>query len=291
LAGVESRAAIASEYRLERLFPRGKGAAILISQSGETADTLGALQAAKEAGRETFALTNTLGSTLSRTADHGMYTAAGPEIAVASTKAYTTQAAFLLQMALGLGRKRGVLSQEAGKAIAGELEMLPEKMEEALGLQREIQCFCDHHLNEKLFFFMGRGMDHALALEGALKLKEVSYLPCEAQAAGEMKHGPIALIEKGTPVFALCTREERMEKTLSNLREAKARGAETICISPRRLREKAEADHFWALPDASPWIAPLLAALPLQLLAYHMAVARGMDVDKPRNLAKSVTVE
>jgi len=156
-----------------------------------------------------------------------------------------------------------------------------------------IQHYCDCHLHEGLMFFIGRGVDYALAKEAALKLKEVSYLPCESYAAGELKHGAIALVEEGTPVFAICTQEKLLEKTLSNLRETKARGAHTVCVCPEKFAGKAEdeADRVWAVPDADELLLPLLVMLPMQLLAYHMAVARGRDVDKPRNLAKSVTVE
>ena len=293
LAGVESRCHIASEYRYGYFFPRPGGLSVAISQSGETADTLAALQKAGERGEATMALTNTVGSSLARLAAHTLLTCAGPEIAVASTKAYTTQIEMLLLMALDLGRKRGVISRQQMEGWLEELNQLPEKMKKALAIRSDIQRYCDHHLHARLIFFIGRGVDYALAMEGALKLKEISYLPCQAYAAGELKHGAIALIEEGTPVFAICTQAALLEKTLSNLRETKARGAETILICPKCLAQQAhrEADVLWTVPDAPEPLAPLLAILPLQLLAYHMAVARGNDVDRPRNLAKSVTVE
>jgi len=192
-----------------------------------------------------------------------------------------------------LGSQRETFTFRALPESLAEMQALPDKMRSVLRDHSEIQHYCDHHLHERLMFFIGRGADYALAMEGALKLKEISYLPCEAYPAGELKHGAIALVAEGTPVFAICTQEEMLEKTLSNLRETKARGAETICICPQRFWERAakEADRVWAVPDADPALLPLLAILPLQLLAYHMAVAQGRDVDKPRNLAKSVTVE
>lgn len=293
LAGVESQSHIASEYRYGPRFSHPGECIVAISQSGETADTLAALGRAKEQGADVAALTNTVGSTLSRMAGHTLLTYAGPEIAVASTKAYITQVETLFLMALDLGRKKGSLSRQRMEYLLAELRGIPEKMVKTLEDRSHIQHYCDVHLHERLMFFIGRGMDHALAMEAALKLKEISYLPCEAYAAGELKHGAIALISPGTPVFALCTREELLEKTLSNLRETKARGAETICVCPQRFASRAreEADLVWTVPDADEYLLPLLVMLPMQLLAYHMAVAQGRDVDKPRNLAKSVTVE
>lgn len=293
LAGIESSSHIASEYRYCPAFAHPGEMTIAISQSGETADTLAAAEKAGEMGIPVLALTNTVGSTLARSAGQTLLTYAGPEIAVASTKAYTTQVETLLLMALDAAGKKGTLASEEINQILSELWRLPEKMERILEACAPIQHFCDAHIHERLMFFIGRGVDYALAMEGALKLKEISYLPCEAYAAGELKHGAIALISEGTPVFAVCTQEALLEKTLSNLRETKARGAETICICPERFTERAEpeADRIWAIPDADERVLPLLAILPLQLLAYHMAVAQGRDVDKPRNLAKSVTVE
>lgn len=293
LAGVESHCHIASEYRYRRAFIHPGQTILAISQSGETADTLAALQKARQDGAETLCLTNTLGSTIHRSAEKALLTYAGPEIAVASTKAYTTQAETLLLAALDLARKKGMLSLNEIEFVLAELKGVSGKMNKILEDCSSIQHFCDHHLQERLLLFIGRGVDYALAMEGALKLKEISYLPCQAYAAGELKHGAIALIEKGTPVIAICTQERLLEKTLSNLRETKARGAETICICPEAFRHRAEkeADILWLIPDGDERVLPLLAVLPLQLLAYYMAVAQGRDVDKPRNLAKSVTVE
>ena len=293
LAGVESEAHIASEYRYRRLFPHAGETIVAISQSGETADTLAALRQAQQQGADTAALTNTVGSTLDRTVSRSLLTYAGPEIAVASTKAYITQIETLLLMALDLGLRKGTLRLERAEKLLSELRSLAPRMEAVLGDRAKIQHYCDRHMNERLMFFIGRGIDYALAMEAALKLKEVSYLPCEAYAAGELKHGAIALITEGTPVFAICTQERLLDKTLSNLRETKSRGAETVCVCPERFAARAaqEADIVWAVPDADELLLPLLAMLPMQLLAYHMAVAQGRDVDKPRNLAKSVTVE
>ena len=293
LADIESASHIASEYRYRRLFCHPDETIVAISQSGETADTLAALREAKKQGASAAALTNTVGSTLARTVERTLLTYAGPEIAVASTKAYITQVETLLLMALDLGVRKGVLSAQRQSEVLRELGRVPDKMRQVLKGQTEIQQYCDRHMNEHLMFFIGRGIDYALAMEAALKLKEVSYLPCEAYAAGELKHGAIALISGGTPVFALCTQEALLEKTLSNLRETKARGAETVCVCPERFAARAaqEADIVWTVPDADELLTPMLAMLPMQLLAYHMAVAKGWDVDKPRNLAKSVTVE
>ncbi len=293
LAGVESAAHIASEYRYRRLFIHPGETIVAISQSGETSDTLAAVREALKQGGSAVALTNTMGSTLNRTVERTLLTYAGPEIAVASTKAYITQVETLLLMALDLGVRNGSLSADRRDGLLRRLAALPEKMKKALECQPEIQQYCDRHLNEHLMFFIGRGIDYALAMEAALKLKEVSYLPCEAYAAGELKHGAIALISDGTPVFALCTQEALLEKTLSNLRETKARGAETVCVCPEKFaaRARQEADIVWTVPDDDDLLTPLLVMLPMQLLAYHMAVAKGWDVDKPRNLAKSVTVE
>lgn len=293
LAGVESQAHIASEYRYRRLFPHAEETIVAISQSGETADTLAALRAAQGIGASTAALTNTVGSTLARGVSRALLTYAGPEIAVASTKAYITQVETLLLMAVELGMKNGTLGRERARELLSGLADMPGKMEAALQACAPIQHYCDRHMNERLMFFIGRGIDYSLAMEAALKLKEVSYLPCEAYAAGELKHGAIALVTAGTPVFALCSQEELLEKTLSNLRETKSRGAETVCVCPQRFAARAgqEADLVWSVPDADPLLLPLVMILPMQLLAYHMAVAQGRDVDKPRNLAKSVTVE
>ncbi len=293
LANIEGEARIASEYRYDRIFAHENELALAVSQSGETADTLAALKAAREAGVAVASLTNTVGSTLTRMTPFTLNTFAGPEIAVASTKAYTTQVETLLLLAIALGLKNGALEKFRADQLLTGLRGIPSLMEKTFDHAPRIQKFCDQHMNERLIFFIGRGLDSALAMEAALKLKEVSYLASEAYAAGELKHGAIALISKGTPVIALCTQERLLDKTLSNLRETKSRGANTLCVCPERFaaRAREESDEVWSVPDADEMLLPLLVIPPLQMLAYFMAVAQGRDVDKPRNLAKSVTVE
>jgi len=285
---------VASEFRYRQPI-LGKGDLFLaISQSGETADTLAALREARRLGAEVMALTNVVGSTIAReAAPHVIYTHAGPEIAVASTKAYITQVEVLLLMAMDLAVKRGALSPEQAAWMRAALSALPVQAERLLEHQEIIARFARQHCDRRHVFYIGRGVDYALAMEASLKLKEISYIMSEAYAAGELKHGTIALIEEGTLVCALMTQPHLAEKTLSNIREVKARGATVLVICCESLRETASAvaDEVWPVPDTEPLLAPLLAAIPMQLLAYHMAVCRGCDVDKPRNLAKSVTVE
>lgn len=293
LAGVDSESHIASEYRYRPVLKEADEWALAVSQSGETADTLAAAQHARRQGKRLIALSNTLGSSLLRCADDGFLTYAGPEIAVASTKAFTAQTAALLLFAVKMGEMSGRLDPENRERILHGLAGIPEKMEAILRESQGIRAFCERHASAGTFFFLGRGADVFTAMEGALKLREVAYLPCEAYPAGEMKHGPIALIEKGTPVIAICTQAVLLEKTLSNLTETKARGAETVCICPEKWKGRAlgAADQVWLLPDAEEETLPLLSVLPLQLLAYYMALTLGRPVDQPRNLAKSVTVE
>ncbi len=293
LAGIESEARIASEYRYDRIFAHENELALAISQSGETADTLAALKSARDAGIAIASLTNTVGSTLARMTPCTLNTYAGPEIAVASTKAYTTQVETLLLLAVSCGLKNGALPKSRAEQLLGGLKTIPRIIQSTFDLAPRIQKYCDRHMNERLIFFIGRGLDSALAMEAALKLKEVSYLTSEAYAAGELKHGAIALISEGTPVIAICTQERLLDKTLSNLRETKSRGAATLCVCSERFATRAaeESDVVWAVPDADEMLLPLLVIPPLQMLAYFMAIAQGRDVDKPRNLAKSVTVE
>ena len=268
---------------------------IAVSQSGETADTLAALREAKRRGAHVIALCNVVGSTISREAgeENTLYTYAGPEIAVASTKAYTTQAELLFLIAAALGKMRGHLTEEQADGLSAEVRALPEKMERALKTEQQLQRIASTASQKKHVFFVGRGMDYALSMEAALKLKEVSYIFSEAYAAGELKHGPIALLQEGRLVVATVTQPQLIDKTMSNLKEVKARRARILAICRESLREKVEpeADELIVIPDADELLCPLLAAIPLQLFAYCMAVQRGCDVDKPRNLAKSVTVE
>ena len=295
LARIPVEAAIASEYRYRDPIIGEDELFIAVSQSGETADTLAALREAKRRGAHVIALCNVVGSTIAREAGEGntLYTYAGPEIAVASTKAYTTQAELLFLIGMALGKMRGHLTAEQAEALAAEVRALPEKMETALKTEPQLQRIASTASQKKHVFFVGRGMDYALSMEAALKLKEVSYIFSEAYAAGELKHGPIALLQEGRLVVATITQPQLIDKAMSNLKEVKARGARILAICRESLREKVEpeVDELILIPDADELLCPLLAAIPLQLFAYCMAVQRGCDVDKPRNLAKSVTVE
>lgn len=295
LARIPVDAAIASEYRYRDPIIGEDELFIAVSQSGETADTLAALREAKRRGAHVIALCNVVGSTIAREAgeENTLYTYAGPEIAVASTKAYTTQAELLFLIGMALGKMRGHLTAEQAEALAAEVRALPEKMETALKTEPQLQRIASTASQKKHVFFVGRGMDYALSMEAALKLKEVSYIFSEAYAAGELKHGPIALLQEGRLVVATITQPQLIDKTMSNLKEVKARGARILAICRENLREKVEpeVDELILIPDADELLCPLLAAIPLQLFAYCMAVQRGCDVDKPRNLAKSVTVE
>ena len=295
LARIPVEAAIASEYRYRDPIIGEDELFIAVSQSGETADTLAALREAKRRGAHVIALCNVVGSTIAREAgeENTLYTYAGPEIAVASTKAYTTQAELLFLIGMALGKMRGHLTAEQAEALAAEVRALPEKMETALKTEPQLQRIASTASQKKYVFFVGRGMDYALSMEAALKLKEVSYIFSEAYAAGELKHGPIALLQEGRLVVATITQPQLIDKAMSNLKEVKARGARILAICRENLREKVEpeVDELILIPDADELICPLLAAIPLQLFAYCMAVQRGCDVDKPRNLAKSVTVE
>ena len=295
LARIPVEAAIASEYRYRDPIIGEDELFIAVSQSGETADTLAALREAKRQGAHVIALCNVVGSTIARETgeENTLYTYAGPEIAVASTKAYTTQAELLFLLGMALGKMRGHLTAEQAEALAAEVRALPEKMETALKTEPQLQRIASTASQKKHVFFVGRGMDYALSMEAALKLKEVSYIFSEAYAAGELKHGPIALLQEGRLVVATITQPQLIDKTMSNLKEVKARGARILAICRESLREKVEpeVDELILIPDADELLCPLLAAIPLQLFAYCMAVQRGCDVDKPRNLAKSVTVE
>jgi len=295
LARIPVEAAIASEYRYRDPIIGEDELFIAVSQSGETADTLAALREAKRQGAHVIALCNVVGSTIAREAgeENTLYTYAGPEIAVASTKAYTTQAELLFLIGMALGKMRGHLTAEQAEALAAEVRALPEKMETVLKTEPQLQRIASTASQKKHVFFVGRGMDYALSMEAALKLKEVSYIFSEAYAAGELKHGPIALLQEGRLVVVTITQPQLIDKTMSNLKEVKARGARILAICRENLREKVEpeVDELILIPDADELICPLLAAIPLQLFAYCMAVQRGCDVDKPRNLAKSVTVE
>lgn len=293
LAKIPVRVELGSEFRYRKPLLDKKGLVIVISQSGETADSLAALREAKEQGIKTLAVVNVVGSSIAREADKVFYTLAGPEIAVATTKAYSTQlvASYLLSMQLAY--VRGEMDEQNYKDMIAELLTLPEKIQKVLDDDKErIQWFASKFANARDAFFIGRGLDYAIGMEGSLKMKEVSYVHSEAYAAGELKHGTISLIEDGTLVIGLLTQADLYEKTVSNLVEVKSRGAYLMALSFYGKYEIEDtADFVIYVPKTDEHFAPTLAAIPLQLLGYYISVARGLDVDKPRNLAKSVTVE
>ncbi len=265
---------------------------IVACQSGETSDTLAALREAKRLGSRTLAVTNVVGSSIAREADQVVYTYAGPEIAVASTKAYTTQLLAMLMLAIYVGRLRGSMSAEREQELVQGLTFVPEQIHKMLENVDQIKVFAREYGSSEDAFFLGRSLDYAVALEGALKLKEISYIHAEAYAAGELKHGTLALIVSGVPVIVLATQMDVYDKTVSNLQEVKAREAVVIAIGfEGDTSLEKYADHVIYIPRTDKYLAPLMAVLPLQLLAYYAALTRGCDVDKPRNLAKSVTVE
>lgn len=283
---------IASEFRYREPICSDRDLFIVISQSGETADTLAAMRLAKRSGAQILAITNVVGSTLSREADSVLYTWAGPEIAVASTKAFTTQLSCLYLLALKLGALRGNITVEQLDGYLGELERIPEAADKIFAMQDEIQRFAARHFNKTKVFFMGRLFDYAISLESALKLKEISYTHSEAFAAGELKHGPIALVDTSTLVVALCTQRSLFDKMDSNMKEVKARGAAVLAITFDNVDAfDNTADETLRLPVVADQFTPMLSIIPCQLYAYYCAVQRGNDPDKPRNLAKSVTVE
>lgn len=265
---------------------------VVISQSGETADTLSALRLAKKAGAKVIAITNCVGSSISREADSVIYTMAGPEIAVASTKAYTTQLMCLYLLALKLGKERGTLLLEEYHSLLAQMRLIPEKARQIVSKQEEIQKFASTQFNKSKIFYIGRLFDSASSLESALKLKEVSYMHCEAFAAGELKHGPIALVDSDTLVIAIATQKPMYEKLASNILEVKARNASTMVITQAQNGEFDQcADTVINLPETDDGLASMLSVIPAQLFAYYCSVLKGLDPDKPRNLAKSVTVE
>ena len=284
---------LASEFRYCDPLVDDHSLVIFISQSGETLDTMAALREAKRLGGRTLAVVNVVGSSIAREADNVLYTWAGPEIAVATTKAYSTQLALMDMIALYLGDLLGTVSHEEYTAILHELETLPEKLQTVLDSTEDVKYFASRYFNHNSIFFIGRNLDYAMGLEGSLKLKEISYIHSEAYASGELKHGTISLIEPGTLVIALGTYAPLFDKAMSNVVEVKARGAEVLALTTEPFREKMErtADATVAVPAAHAVVQPSLGVVPLQLFAYDMALQRGCDIDKPRNLAKSVTVE
>lgn len=283
---------IASEFRYRQPIISKGDLAIVISQSGETADTLAALRELKRQGATIIAIANVVGSTITREADKVLYTWAGPEIAVASTKAYTTQLLVITMIALYMAKRRGAMEQRSIDDIISDIIKLPDKAQSMLNAKEVVQHYAAQHFSAHSIFFIGRGLDYALAMEGSLKLKEISYIHSEAYAAGELKHGTIALIEPGTLVVALATQPELFDKMLSNIKEVKARGAVVMAVVQEgNTAIEDVADYAIYLPDTSSWLVPMLGVIPLQLFAYYTALYKGCDVDKPRNLAKSVTVE
>ncbi len=292
LAGIPVRVELASEFRYRRLFLDEETLVIIVSQSGETADSLAALREAKAHGAKTLAIVNVVGSTIAREADHVFYTLAGPEIAVATTKAYSTQLAASYVLAIEFGRVRGVLDEERYKGLISELLTIPDKIERLLEDKERIQWFASKQAHAKDVFFIGRGIDYAISLEGSLKMKEISYIHSESYAAGELKHGTISLIEDGTLVIGILTQQELYEKTRSNLLECKSRGAYLMALTTYGNYNIEDSANFVCyIPKTDPRFSASLAVIPLQLLGYYVSVAKGLDVDKPRNLAKSVTVE
>lgn len=283
---------IASEFRYRDPIIDEHCMCIVVSQSGETSDTLEALKEAKRRGARTMAVTNVVGSSIAREADQVVYTYAGPEIAVASTKAYTTQLIVMLLLSMYISHLVGKLSDERLHELIQAVLAVPERMHDILDHVDQIKVYANNYANREDAFFLGRSLDYAVALEGALKLKEISYIHAEAYAAGELKHGTLALITEGVPVIVLATQSNIYDKTISNLVEVKSRGAIVIGIGMEGDTELAKhADSVIIIPKADEDLAPILAVIPLQLLAYYAALVRGCDVDKPRNLAKSVTVE
>ncbi len=282
----------ASEFRYRDPIIDNRTLVIIISQSGETLDTLAAMREAKARGGHILAIVNVVGSSIAREAEAVIYTAAGPEIAVASTKAYNTQLAALYLLSLQLAGTLGQMDQATLRGYLDQLARLPDLLKETLAAKDQIQRFASEHYNARSIFFIGRGLDYALAMEASLKLKEISYIHSEAYAGGELKHGTIALIEEGTLVVCPLTQPALVEKMISNIREVKARGAIVLgIISPECQKAAAVCDAVFAIPSTDPMLTSILAVTPTQLFAYYMSVYKGLDVDKPRNLAKSVTVE
>lgn len=292
LARLPVRVELASEFRYRKPLLDRDALVVIISQSGETADSLAALRAVKEVGVRTLAVVNVMGSTIAREADNVLYTLAGPEIAVATTKAYAAQLIAMDALAVALGRAKGCLDGEACARYTAELVALPDKISRVLEDKERIQWFAAKFSHARDIFFIGRGIDYAVSLEGSLKMKEISYIHSEAYAAGELKHGTISLVENGTLVIGVLTQNDLFEKTVSNMVECKARGAYLMGLtSYGHYSAEDTCDFTVYVPKADPHFMASLAVVPLQLLGYYTSVARGLDVDKPRNLAKSVTVE
>ena len=292
LARIPVEVDLASEFRYRNPILEEGAMVVVISQSGETADTLAALRESKARGFKVLGIVNVVGSSIAREADNVMYTWAGPEIAVATTKAYSAQLIALYLLAMKLGKVRGQLDDQTFASLLGDLKCLPDQIELLLNNKLKIQKFANRYVGAKDVFFIGRGIDYAISLEGSLKLKEISYIHSEAYAAGELKHGTISLIEEGTLVAAVSTQPDLYAKTISNMVEVKARGAFVLAVTCEENKEiEKAADYVIYIPETNPYFANSLAIIPLQLFGYYVSVGKGCDVDKPRNLAKSVTVE
>ena len=292
LARIPVEVDVASEFRYRNPILEKDSLVIIISQSGETADSLAALRLAKQRGCTTLGIVNVVGSSIAREADKVMYTWAGPEISVATTKAYSCQLVALYLLALKFAHANGRISDDELKDYLLDLEKLPNQIESLLGNKERIQKFANRYVAAKDVFFIGRGIDYAISLEGSLKLKEISYIHSEAYAAGELKHGTISLIEDGTLVTAVVTQEELYQKTVSNIVEVKSRGAFVLAVtSDDNIDIEKNADYVIYIPKTNKYFTNSLAIIPLQLFGYYVSVGKGLDVDKPRNLAKSVTVE
>lgn len=292
LARIPVEVDLASEFRYRNPILQEGDMVVVISQSGETADTLAALRESKKRGFPVLGIVNVVGSSIAREADNCMYTWAGPEISVATTKAYSAQLAALYLLAMKFAKVRGTIEEESFKAMLADLKKLPDQIELLLGAKNRVQRFANRYVAAKEMFYLGRGIDYAIALEASLKLKEISYVHSEAYAAGELKHGTISLIEQGTLVAAIATQPDLLPKTISNIVEVKSRGAMVLAITLEGHKEiEKTADYTIYIPKTNPYFANSLAIIPLQLFAYYISVGKGCDVDKPRNLAKSVTVE
>ena len=292
LAQIPVRVELASEFRYRRMLFAPNSLVIIVSQSGETADSLAALREAKTHGIKTLAIVNVVGSTIAREADHVFYTLAGPEIAVATTKAYSTQLIASYILSIEFARVRGMIDEDRAAELIAELQTIPDKIEKLLEDKERIQWFAAKQMNAQNMFFIGRGIDYAVSLEGSLKMKEISYIHSEAYAAGELKHGTISLIEPGTLVIGVLTQQDLYEKTVSNMVECKSRGAYLMALTTYGNYSIEDCAEFVIyIPKTDPLFAASLAVIPLQLMGYYVSVSKGLDVDKPRNLAKSVTVE
>ncbi len=292
LAKIPVRVEIASEFRYRKPLLDKNGLVIIISQSGETADSLAALREAKRQGVKTLGIINVVGSSIAREADYVMYTLAGPEIAVATTKAFSTQLIANYLLAIEIAHIKRKINKKYYLELINEIEKIPDKAQEILdSLTKDIQKISSQFSHIKDAFYLGRGLDYAISLEGSLKLKEVSYIHCEAYAAGELKHGTISLIEDGTLVIGIVTQDEIYEKTISNLVEVKSRGAYNLVIAPDDLDVSKVSDFTLSVPKTNKYFYPSLTVIPLQMIGYYISLSKGLDVDKPRNLAKSVTVE